>query len=219
MIELHKLYRLLYVLIVKIMKEVISMEDVKQKSPTAADNQPSSKVKSKTTIEEPIIEETGKNAIADSAMEERADDTTPKKKGLTPKGKKIVLISIALLVIISAIAVPYYLNSTFFHRLASDVAKNCPGAHCYFGKDYFAIDTNPKDVDSSSMELMDIMVHKDSIEAIEYVNNKLGFPSWLYDDMLDTTALMGKQSESFGKYTVSWSYHPNKGLEVKYVRN
>lgn len=147
------------------------------------------------------------------------DEQINAKLKATPRRKSIIIALFAVIVAIAIIAVPSYLNGTFFNRLASDVAKAHPGAHCYFGSDYFAIDSNPRDIDSDDMDLNDYLVSSNSIKAIEYVNNKLGFPTWVYQDMLDTTALMGRQNQTSGKYTVTWSYHPNKGLEVKYTKN
>ena len=34
--------------------------------------------------------------------------------------------------------------------------------------------------------------------------------------MMKTTALMGRQEEETKKYRVSWTYHPDRGLEVTY---
>ena len=54
--------------------------------------------------------------------------------------------------------------------------------------------------------------------AIEDMNEKMGLPDSLYNDMLQTTWSMGKQSETYENVgvTVTWTYHPDKGLEVTY---
>lgn len=54
--------------------------------------------------------------------------------------------------------------------------------------------------------------------AIEKINAKMGLPASLYNDMNQTSWSMGKQSETFDSVgiTVSWTYHPDKGLEVTY---
>ena len=36
--------------------------------------------------------------------------------------------------------------------------------------------------------------------------------------MMKTTALMGRQSAETDKYKVSWTYHPDNGLEVTYEK-
>ena len=82
---------------------------------------------------------------------------------------------------------------------------------------YLKIDTNPSDEDRDSI-FYNTLVERDSLNAIKFVNEKLGFPNSLYDDMLSTTALMGRQTEENRKFVVSWSYHPDTGLEVKYEK-
>lgn len=82
---------------------------------------------------------------------------------------------------------------------------------------YMKIDTNPDNIESDSM-LYNTRVEEDSLSAIKFVNEKLGFSSALYQKMLSTTALMGRQEQENEKYIVSWSYHPDKGLEVMYEK-
>lgn len=54
--------------------------------------------------------------------------------------------------------------------------------------------------------------------SIRDMNKKMGLPDSLYNDMLETTWSMGKQSETFEEVgvKVTWTYHPDKGLEVTY---
>ncbi len=54
---------------------------------------------------------------------------------------------------------------------------------------------------------------------IRKLNEKLGFSSSLYKKMNTTTWSQGKQIESNKNYTVSWTYHPEKGLEILYEMN
>ena len=83
---------------------------------------------------------------------------------------------------------------------------------------YLIIDTNPQDKDSDYWTSFDYDVSRDSLNGIKWMNEQLGFSSSVYDDMLETNSLMGKQTASSDKYTVTWSYHPDKGLEVKYIK-
>ena len=57
------------------------------------------------------------------------------------------------------------------------------------------------------------------ILAQRHVKRALGFSDSLYQDMLNTSAIMGRQSEENEKYRVKWSYHPDDGLEVTYEKN
>ena len=46
--------------------------------------------------------------------------------------------------------------------------------------------------------------------------DKLGLPDSLKDEMAYTNALMGRRSESYEDYDVSWNYHPDNGLDVTF---
>ena len=75
---------------------------------------------------------------------------------------------------------------------------------------YLSIDDNPYDQDDYYIDAADA--------AIEKINRALGLPDALYSDMLQTTWSMGKQKETYEKIgvEVTWTYHPDKGLEVTY---
>lgn len=60
-----------------------------------------------------------------------------------------------------------------------------------------------------------------NIEAwydIEEVNKGLGFSEALMEKMGQTRSIDGRQSDENDKVRVSWTYHPDKGLEVLYER-
>ena len=75
---------------------------------------------------------------------------------------------------------------------------------------YLSIDTNPYDYEDY------YIVEADT--AIEKINRALGLPESLNEEMGLTTWSMGRQKETYTSIgvTVSWSYHPDKGLEVTY---
>lgn len=91
----------------------------------------------------------------------------------------------------------------------------CKSTWASYGSDgsYLSIDTNPYDWDD------DGLAYPEAYTAIGKVNTALGLPSSLLNDMGQTTGADGKQSETFGDITVSWKYHPDKGLEVTYKAN
>ena len=70
------------------------------------------------------------------------------------------------------------------------------------------LDTNPYDLDDS--------FNSTAWYKIKSVLVDLGFPSSVAEEMNETTALMGRQSASTSKYEVSWTYHPDKGLEAMF---
>lgn len=75
---------------------------------------------------------------------------------------------------------------------------------------YLSADTNIYDLDDYS--------NTSILYSIRDMNKSLGLPDSLWNDMLQTTWSMGKQQETFENISikVSWTYHPNKGLEVTY---
>lgn len=79
---------------------------------------------------------------------------------------------------------------------------------------YLSIDTNPFDRDD------DGLAYPDAYTTIKKVNKVLGLPDSLNSEMSGTTGADGKQSETFNEQgvTVSWKYHPDKGLEVTYKK-
>ena len=73
---------------------------------------------------------------------------------------------------------------------------------------YLSIDTNPKDIDD--------YIDAEAYFSISNVNAALGIPDSLMATMNRTRAIDGTQSETFDNIKVSWSYHPDNGLEVVY---
>ena len=75
---------------------------------------------------------------------------------------------------------------------------------------YLDIDDNPYDYDDYYISAADT--------AIQLINAEMGLPASLYNDMIQTTWSMGKQEEIYESVgiKVTWTYHPDKGLEVTY---
>lgn len=80
---------------------------------------------------------------------------------------------------------------------------------------YLSIDTNPYDRDD------DGLAYPAAYTAIKEINSALGLPDSLISEMGSTTGADGKQSETFDDVgiTVTWKYHPDKGLEVTYKKS
>lgn len=93
----------------------------------------------------------------------------------------------------------------------------CSSLWAELGEDgsYLYIDTNPEDNED------DGLAYIEAYTAVEEVNDALGLPDSLYSDMGETTGADGKQTEEFDEQnlTVSWRYHPDRGLEVTYKKN
>ena len=75
---------------------------------------------------------------------------------------------------------------------------------------YLSIDTNPSDIDDYYSET--------ATRYVEKANEELGFSAVLYNKMSRTRALDGTQKDENDKVKVSWTYHPNRGLEVIYEK-
>ena len=73
---------------------------------------------------------------------------------------------------------------------------------------WMEIDTNPYDIED--------YYNSAALSKIKSINSDLGFSSSVYQEMIETRALDGRQSATSGKYTVTWAYHPDDGLEVMY---
>jgi len=75
---------------------------------------------------------------------------------------------------------------------------------------YLSIDTNPDDLDDYNVY--------EAVQAILNVNNELGLPESLSQDMQHTSLIMGLQTQDFKEQgvSVSWAYGPSHGLEVTY---
>lgn len=73
---------------------------------------------------------------------------------------------------------------------------------------YVIIDTNPNDID----DYYDIV----ALKSVFTFNKLLGFPDSVAARMKQTTWSQGIQSYENERFSVSWTYHPNKGLVATY---
>lgn len=73
---------------------------------------------------------------------------------------------------------------------------------------YLSIDTNPNDKE----DYFDM----DAYEAIVAVNEALGLPESVINRMNQTRSIDGVQSYSTDELEISWTYHPDNGMQVNY---
>ena len=73
---------------------------------------------------------------------------------------------------------------------------------------FLSVDTNPYNWSDYSMSR--------AISMVEDLNDYFGLPAYVWNDMLHTSAVDGRQTESYGGRTVTWVYHPDRGLEANY---
>lgn len=86
----------------------------------------------------------------------------------------------------------------------------CSSYYCKLATDgsYLEIDTNPSDIDDYSSYI--------ARGYVEDINLELGFTEALYTKMGKTRALDGTLTDENENVKVSWTYHPDDGLEVIY---
>lgn len=76
-------------------------------------------------------------------------------------------------------------------------------------KSYLQVDTNPYDIDD--------YYNATYLEILKSAITALKLPDYIYQRMLKTTAMQGWQEVTANGITVSWTYHPNKGLEAMFT--
>lgn len=75
---------------------------------------------------------------------------------------------------------------------------------------YLKIDTNPDDYSDYSND--------DAVNGVIETVYALDLPSSLIEELSSTRALDGRLSKTYGNITVSWSYHPDNGLEILFTQ-
>lgn len=123
------------------------------------------------------------------------------------KKKPIVFIIAGVAVVILLIAL---IGGGSSKNFAKKYGSWSSESWCTIGDDgsYIQLDTNPLDLDDH--------YEPDALDAIKKVNNDLGFGDSVTQQMLQTSALMGRQTAESKEATVSWSYHPDHGLVAFY---
>lgn len=76
-------------------------------------------------------------------------------------------------------------------------------------KSYLQVDTNPYDIDD--------YYNATYLEILKSAITALKLPDYIYQRMLKTTAMQGRQEVTANGITVSWTYHPNKGLDAMFT--
>ncbi len=96
-----------------------------------------------------------------------------------------------------------------FSQIYSDLGRP---SYCKLASDgsYLSIDTNPSNIDDYT--------NYSAYQDIPEILNALGLPDYLFEEMKQTRALDGRQNSDFDNVNVSWSYHPDQGLEVVFKK-
>lgn len=131
--------------------------------------------------------------------------------------KKQKAIGIGVILVVALVIVMLFLPS-HFERVKDD-AVDIAGRISSRGEGNFTIDTYPYEDTNMNPGVIAFLAKETqdkALEAIQYVNEEFGFSSYLFNQMMETTASMGTLSDENDKYRVTWNYHPDKGLEVTY---
>ena len=139
------------------------------------------------------------NDINDNSINYKADNSHTKNK---TKVIIFVLLIVSVALIVTLLILEY--SKTDFFTIYD---KYCSSTWADVADDgsYLSIDTSPYDTG---------YFYDDAFKAIENVNKELGLPDSVIKNMESTRALDGRQTYTSGNITVSWSFHPNNGLEV-----
>lgn len=162
------------------------------------------------------VNEYEEQIIVTQEVENAEDSASEAAKPKFTKKKLMIIGGAAVAVAVIAIAL---LIPSKFERVKTECV-HIAGMVSGSG-DYFTIDTYPDVYENMDPTLAAILLssaQENALEAIKYANEELGFNGSVYSKMMETTALMGRQSEENDKYEVSWTYHPDDGLEVTYEK-
>ena len=153
-----------------------------------------------------------KNELLKSDISDQSTGESSNAGVVKTTNKRIPLIvGIAVGIVVLAVALVVVLGRSKkkdFNDMYEDLAGK---RWCTIASDgsYMKIDTNPLDIEDH--------VEFDAWNSIKSINIELGFSESLQAKMESTNSLSGRQSESNDKYEVSWTYHPDNGLEVIYT--
>lgn len=139
------------------------------------------------------------------------------------KNKKIIIIAIAIIVVIAIIVGIIVANQDNPQMVVSkEKGVNFKKVYNEIGGDGYYItlasdnscieaDTNPLNLDDFSST--------EAWELIKKLNDALDLPEAVETKMETTRAMDGRITQTYGKITVSWTYHPDKGLQVLYEKS
>ncbi len=64
----------------------------------------------------------------------------------------------------------------------------------------------------------DLSTYETNTITLKQLHKDLGLPDSLYEKLIRTRAIDGMQSDNYGDIYITWSYHPDNGLEVLYEK-
>jgi uncharacterized repeat protein (TIGR02543 family) len=114
----------------------------------------------------------------------------------------------------------YLAMTTYIHNLGY----NDLGVAVLLGSDtsegytYLETDTDPYNLNNSSSRPNNYgEIMTDALAITKEVFKRLGFSQSVWTQMTSTTAIMGAKTATENGITATWTYHPDKGLEIIYT--
>lgn len=123
----------------------------------------------------------------------------------------LIIIIVAAVLLVLGVIIAVFASAKNKPDLKEAFEKiDCDYYYCDLAEDgsYLQIDTNPSDLDDYTSTI--------AWEYVEDVNKELDFTEALSKKMEQTRALDGTMEEENDDVKVSWTYHPDNGLEVTY---
>lgn len=147
-------------------------------------------------------------------------NTPNKKKKIAIIGFVIAIIIVIVLLIVKSNSEGNGLLSITTIDFSDKYSYMADEPYCTIASDgsYIELDSNPYDYDNDSYLYIISDYTSEVVNAVEQINSDLGFTQALSQKMNQTNALQGKQFEENNKYKVTWTYHPDKGLNVIYEK-
>lgn len=121
--------------------------------------------------------------------------------------KVLVIRGIAAIVAVIIMVWFFYFRTPDFNTIGSGYSGSW---FCTVAEDgsCLTIDTDPLDFGD--------YITDGSDEAIQNINKELGFPDSVYAQMISTRAIDGTQTYEKNGISMSWTFHPDNGLEIIY---
>lgn len=147
-------------------------------------------------------------AHAENHAEEYNEESSKKRSvkfSLFEKAILVIFAVAACCIVVFLLCREPSLKRAYENYCSPNYSELSPDENC------LKIDTNPYDSETSSL-------NEPVLRSVKKVNRFLGFPHDIYYEMEHTSSLDGVRREISGDFMVSWTYQPNKGLEVTYER-
>lgn len=160
-------------------------------------------------INETEKNENDKNEKIDKILEDIDKET--KNKSNKKRPKRAILLGIIVVIAIMLITNSGVDMRRVYNKVLKENSSYAKYLDIASDNSYIEIDTNPSNRDDYYSEV--------AWDLIRAVNKEFGFSESLESRMSHTRALDGKQSEKINGIDVTWTYHPNQGLEVQYSKS